>query len=290
VVSDRLYSGGQDRGTTTGDGIFNRVLHDGGEWLTDIQDQVDEDEFGGDAYDDPAGDLLIRHSAAAGSHFADATITKGNASWRHDLYGGDGKLIAQDISGTIHGTVPILWMSFGANASAGLRNVKGSPILVVEAGKPGVFPENRRSYPSDHLAWALRFRHGAKAERPEMSGADWTSGSLGGRPPKTGNTLPSAWVDRRYVPRSRLNAGFLDGHVDRLGYWQLMNLNTQTSTGRPMPKQLLWLGARRSNSISFWGQPSARPGRQASMPGEDLSIRAPGEPVFHGRHVRHRKP
>ncbi len=250
-VLDRLYSGGRYRGTTTGDGIFNRVLRDGSGWVTDIQDQVDEDEFGGDAYDDSNGDLLVRHNATKGQHFADATIGKGSATWRHDVYTYKGELIAQDVGGGVHATVPLLWMSFGANASAGLKNVKGSPILIAEAGKPGIFPENLHSYPSDHLGWALRFRHGGRTEKPAVAGADWTAGVLGGRPPKTGSNLPASWVDDHYTPRSRMNAGFLDGHVERLGYWQVMDLNQVTSTGRPMPRSLLWFGTRRSNSISF---------------------------------------
>ena len=83
-----------------------------------------------------------------------------------------------------------------------------------------------------------------------MAGANWMGGTLGARPPKSGSTLPANWVDS-YVPRSRLNAGFLDGHVERLGYWEVMDLNRVTPTGRPMPRSLLWVGTRRSNSISF---------------------------------------
>ncbi|GMV96651.1 MAG: type II secretion system protein [Phycisphaerae bacterium] len=251
AVLDMLYSGGKYRGTTSGDGIFNRVIRQGGGWLTDIQDQVDEAEFGGDAYDDSGGDLLVTYSPQGLQHFADAIIKKGSASWRHDIYSYKGSTIVQDAGGSVLVTVPILWMSYGVNASAGLRSARGSPILAAEAGKTGIFPENLNSYPSDHLAWALRFRHGKREPRAELKAPDWTSGTLGGRPPKTGSNVPDHWLDRRYMPRSRLNAGYLDGHVERPGYWDLMDLNVTTANGRPAPRPQPWFSTRRSRALSF---------------------------------------
>jgi prepilin-type N-terminal cleavage/methylation domain-containing protein/prepilin-type processing-associated H-X9-DG protein len=251
AVLDRQYSSGRYRGTTAGDGIFSRVVREGSGWLVDIQDQADEAEFGGDAYDDSGGDLLISFEANKNQTMSPAKIRKGSASWRHDVLSYKGEIIAQDIGGSVNVNVPILWMSYGVNASAGLRNVKGMPILVAEAGKSGIVPENLNSYPADHLAWALRFRHGNRAARPELLAPDWTAGSLGNRPPKTGSNLPASWLDARYVPRSRLNAGYLDGHVERPGYWELMNLKATTANGRPVPARQPWFANRKSSSISF---------------------------------------
>jgi prepilin-type processing-associated H-X9-DG protein len=146
-------------------------------------------------------------------------------------------------------------MSYGANASAGLPSTRGNPILITEAAKLGIFPENMDDassvadldYPRDHLGWALRFRHGGNANakhRARLKGCDYTKGSLGGRPPKTGIGLPDVFEDAAYQPKSRLNAGFLDGHVERLGYWEVMHID-DTPQLRPMPKKVLWFGTRR---------------------------------------------
>jgi len=48
-----------------------------------------------------------------------------------------------------------------------------------------------------------------------------------------------------------MNAGFIDGHVDRLGYWDVMDLNKRTSTGRPMPKHTVWFGNRRADTVRY---------------------------------------
>jgi len=253
-VFDRLFDGGgQYRGTTTGDGIFNRVLKDyptDGVWTTDVQDQVDESEFGGDAYNDGAGDLLVQYQAAEGQDFISATLAKGHATWRHDVYTYKGKLLAENVSGQVTANVPVLWMSYGTNASAGLTNAKGRPVLVVEAAKLGVFPENLSGYPSDHLGWALRFRHGGTANVPNLAGADYTAGSLSSRPPTSGPRPGGTFVDKKYVPRTTMNVGYLDGSVERKAYWDMMDVENLTY-GRPTPKLRLWFGTRSSDTVSF---------------------------------------
>ncbi len=250
AVQDRLFdNNGQPRGTTTGDAVFSRAIRDltgPGSWTTDIQDQVDVLAAGNtDAYNDPEGDLLLQFRPSAPMQkWVSATIRKGAASWRHDVYSYDGKTIAIDIQGVVAAQIPLMWMSFGANASAGLKGVKGNPVLVAEAGKPGIFPEKLGNYPFDHLGWVLRFRHGGYSGKPFLRGADWTRGTLGLRPPKNGTTLGS-WADQNYIPEQRTHAGFVDGHVELMPWWELISdPNGTISYGRPTPKWQHWYGTR----------------------------------------------
>ncbi len=250
AVQDRLFDdSGRPRGTTTGDAIFSRAIRDRtspGSWTTDIQDQVDPLAASGtDAYNDPAGDLLLDFKPSAPMQkWVSADISKGNASWRHDVYSYDGKTIALNVQGTVTAQIPLMWMSFGANASAGLKGVKGNPILVAEAGKPGIFPEKLGSYPFDHLGWVLRFRHGGYSGKSFLRGADWTRGTLGLRPPMTGITLGN-WADPNYIPEQRTHAGFVDGHVELMPWWELISdPNGAISGGRPTPKWHYWYGSR----------------------------------------------
>ena len=267
AVLDRLYtedSADAYVGTTSGDAVFTRVFRqDDGAWRTDIQDQTDPDRAGGDAYADPEGDLLIDYTPRGKlARFADATIYKANASWRHDVLSYKGESIAINVSGSVSATIPLLWMSYGANASAGLKVVKGMPLLIAEAGKLGIFPErfgeppdNLAEYPSDHLAWALRFRHGGRAQVDGLAGVDWSKGDLGDRPAKTGSspgtTDGESWYDDRYEPQNKLNAGFIDGHIESMGYWQLMDLENLTTTGRPTPNHSVWFGRRRPSTVFY---------------------------------------
>jgi len=220
AVQDRLYAGSRLSGITTGDGVFSRVFREGpNRWITDIQDQTDMETVGStDAYDDPAGDLLIRYSASAREHFVPAVLQKGEATWRHDLFSYKGETIALGVEQSpVHATIPLLWMSYGASASAGLKDIKGMPLLIAEAGKLGIFAERLGAYPSDHLGWALRFRHGSRVNKSDLQGADWTKLPMGNPPQRSGSNLGSHG-DSTYSPRDRMNAGFIDGHVDRLGY------------------------------------------------------------------------
>jgi prepilin-type N-terminal cleavage/methylation domain-containing protein/prepilin-type processing-associated H-X9-DG protein len=252
AVLDVLYDGSRLSGTTSGDGVFNRIVRDDNAgWMTDIQDKTEIDSvMSTDAYTDPAGDLLIKYSPEKDQHYVQASIMKSDASWRHDILSYQGKTIALNVSGAVQATIPVLWSSFGANASAGLKGSKGNPLLLAETGKPGIFPESFGNYPSDHLGWALRFRHGKKAYKPQLKGASWSTPPLGTPPPASGASLGGK-EDTSYQPRDRLNAGFIDGHVERMGYWQLMDIDQQTPVGRPVPTHQVWFGNRRANTIRY---------------------------------------
>ena len=135
-----------------------------------------------------------------------------------------------------------MWQSYSANASAGLKNVKGNPALIVEGAKPGVFPESfiksgTTGTPTDDLSHVLRFRHGHIVNQPGLIGYDFTtSGKI--------NTLP----DLAYQPRDRMNVGYLDGHVERQKYWEVMTLQTPN---KPIPKPMVWFGPRAGGQITF---------------------------------------
>lgn len=43
-----------------------------------------------------------------------------------------------------------------------------------------------------------------------------------------------------------MNAAFLDGHVDRLGYYQMFTLDpVNPDSVKPTPKHSLWFGTRK---------------------------------------------
>lgn len=258
AVLDRLYTdaaGNDYRGITSGDAIFCRLARNGDTWTTDIEDQVDETLFGGDAYYDNDGDFLIQYTVHSREVFTQARMWKpGSTAWRHDVMTYTGQMIAQNVSssGVVKG-VPILWMSYSANASSGFKNAKGTPVLLVEGAKFGIFAENLGSnYPSDNLARALRFRHGGSVKKPGLEGAEWigryTGGGWPAAPPQTGSL--GNYADNDYQPRERMNAGFLDTHVERMGYWEMFRLNQTVPTNKPAPVIPLWFGSRRG-AISF---------------------------------------
>lgn len=252
AVLDSLHTeSGRFSGTTSGDAVFSRTIRAGTTWATDIQDQTDtESVTNTDAYADPAGDLLLKYSATPLQKLTQATIEKGPASWRHDVRDYTGKTIAKDSELPRQATIPLLWLSYGANASAGLKGVKGVPVLVAEAAKQGIFAEKLGGYPSDHLGWTLRFRHGGRSGDPALRGVDWASGSLGNRPPMTGASIGD-WADNRYQPRTQLNAGFVDGHVERMSHQRLLDTQATTPRGRPLPRHSPWFGNRPSSSVSY---------------------------------------
>lgn len=253
AVLDRLYTdaaGTDYRGITSGDAIFCRIIRSGDTWTTDIEDQVDETLFGGDAYHDTDGDFLIQYTVSSREWFAQAKLWKpGSTAWRHDIMSYKGEELGINVgTGGLVAKVPILWMSYSANASAGFRNAKGSPVLIVEGAKFGIFPEALSgSYPSDHLARALRFRHGGLDRRPGLEGAEWIGKNWPVMPPQSGSL--GAYVDSDYQPRDRMNVGFLDTHVERMGWWKMFTLNA-TPTNKPLPTRTLWVGSRKGN-ISF---------------------------------------
>ncbi len=251
AVFDRIWLNGNFMGTSSGDAVFNRVKRLGnGTWITDIQDQVIGDMFGGDAYSEPTGDCLVQYTVTKGQHFADATVSPDVTNRVHNGYSYKGEQLWENTStggGTVR--VPILWMSYGANASAGLQNVKGTPALIVEAGKLGVFPEafgqtSQGTHHADHLGKSLRFRHGGKASVPGLGGrgSDFTQQFH----------QPSNAYDANYEAHAKANVAFLDGHVERLGYYQMFTLDpTNPENVKPIPNRMLWVGMRRGEASSF---------------------------------------
>lgn len=250
AVTDQLYRDGHDEGITTGCAVFSRTWREGSGWITDIQDQTSKNFSGGDAYDDSEGDILVEYAGKPGQYTVQGTVRKGGASWRHDLHTYDGKLIGRDVGAPVQARIPLIWMSYGANASAGLKNVKGNPILIAGAAKQGIFAEKVGNYPSDHLGWVLRFRHGGPAAEPQLGGVDWRRARLSNVPPRTGSTR-SGWQDQGYTPRQQTNVGRLDGSVERVDYSKLMDVTTMTTTGRPKPRHQAWFGSRSSADILY---------------------------------------
>ncbi len=245
AVLDRLSLGGKYRGTTTGDAIFNRIKRTPTDWVLDIQDQVDNNLLGGDAYYDGAGDCLVQFQATRGQKAARATVQLTETNWTHIGYTYQGQLL-WDRSGS-EVQVPLMWMSYAANAAAGVKGVKGSPILVIEGGKLGVFPEpftTNGDFPADHLGKSLRFRHGGKNSVPGIGGR----GSLF----TARFEQPTTLTDPSYVPRERLNAGFLDGHVESMKHRQLFTLDPDNPDFiKPLPQRNVWFGIRGSNQVTY---------------------------------------
>lgn len=252
AVLDRLYlnaDGSGYEGTTAGDAIFSQIRRNfqgTSKWVTDIQDQLKGrrfDDGGNDVCNDPNGDLLVEYEATKGRYFATATARKGAAAWRHDVLDYKGRTIWQRVEGrTPERQIPILWMSYGVNASAGLTSIRGHPVLALEAAKLGIFPETLGVCFQDNLAKALRFRHGTTASKPGLQGADYTRLPLGSTPSPHGRPNPE---DLSYQPRSQMNAGYLDGHIELMAYWDLFTLNPANVYSPPDPKRTAWYGSRR---------------------------------------------
>ncbi len=255
AVFDRVFKNdgsnnpGALEGTTAGDGIYNRIKRDGANWTLDIQDQVAGNALGGDAYDDPATDIQLEYTASFPQERAATEANPGNAANIHNVYSYNGdKYWTVGGNGTNPGNVEntkLMWMSYGANAVAGLANVRGNPILVAEARKFGLFPRALGTYEADHLPRALRFRHGSKTGLEGLQGADYVyTGSGWGPPPSPSVRLSPDKIDRNYTPRNRLNAGFFDGHVENMTYLQMFPNydDIQSQKSRPAVHKGVWIG------------------------------------------------
>ena len=242
VYSGDVSQSSNFQGQTASDGIFNHVRRfDGGRWQTDVQDSVNHDWFGRDA-DTGDTDLLLEYTVQRGDPTASVSVSGSASDWKFNVLNERGRTLWRDAnSGDGPANLPLLWMSYGANAMAGLRNVKGSPAFIVEAAKPGVFPvtlgQGGNSHNADHLkapnnnlGTPLRFRHGGQATDDGLMGADYTRGDqVNGDP------------DRAYAPRSRMNVGFYDGRVERLHYDELIH----------NPTSPRWIGTGRSTDAVF---------------------------------------
>jgi len=253
ALFDRQYSdaGRTDyHGEVGSDAIFNRVWNlGGGVYSLNYQDIVDAAGFGFDADTDAYDARVDITVGAIGQKYAPGVGSKPSAAWTHVMYTFKGKQIGIDSFSTT--PLPVLWMSYGANASAGLMGARGLPILAIEAGKPGVFPEKLGNFTADVLPQAVRFRHGGKNSRPGFAGQEYMSVSPG-TARSNAVTLPQNRVDGRYAPRMRANAGFLDGHVEAM-HWS--RLFADPALGYPSFKQQAWLGLPRKNMDVTFGPP-----------------------------------
>lgn len=257
AVLCKLYAGSSYRGMTSSDAIFNRLRKvAGNRWQIDIQDQLEDMMFGGDAGSSgELNDMLLEYQPTRGQKTTIATNVANERSWRYHVLSYDGKtLYAEDLnSGGSPSSgwsikAPLMSLSYGANAFAGLRNVKGSPALIVESAKFGIFPEGLGNFPADNLAWALRFRHDGRAGTKALPGGfDYTSSF---ELPNPNLTLSEEQRDKTYQPQTRMNVGYLDGHVERPGYWDLFSspAGTTTSMTRPTPKRQVWFGIQRGQN------------------------------------------
>jgi len=240
AIYDHQYRYGSFQGVSSGASIFNRFKRTGDRWTFDFQDQVAEAMLGGDAYSEPTGDCLVEFTAAVGQSQASAVVKRDVTDYDHRGYSYRGRMLWTNTASNGPINITLFWSSFGANASAGLHNVKGSPITIVEAGKLGVFPEDfgatsQGSRAPDHLGRSLRFRHGGKAHAPFLGGpgSDFTEYF----PEKL-----ARGTDRLYQPRTKANAGFMDGHVESLGYYQMFTGNPASPDTPPVINRSLWIG------------------------------------------------
>lgn len=242
AVQADIFEGATYRGRVTGDGVFNKIKHDpnqGAGYLLDIQDTVDADGFGRDATGGDTGDedLVLSYAATTGAHQAAVSVERVESDWNFRVLDHKGRLIWDNPGGASDTQyLPLLWMSYGANAAAGLSNVKGNPILLIENKNPGCFPESyaglgyagggRRE---DKLKQVLRFRHGSQLGRRTYFDPQ----------------------DRSYVARDRINAAFLDGHAERLLFAQIIGPDPQVIGRELQWHRDLWLGIRRTNTLTF---------------------------------------
>lgn len=237
-------------GEVGSDAIFNRVWDLGGSvYSLNYQDIVDQSGFGFDAETDTYDARVDITVSAPGQKFAPGVGTKPSAAWTHMMYTFKGRKLGQD--GFASTTLPVMWMSYGANASAGLIGVRGSPILAIEAGKPGVFPETLGNFNADVLPQAVRFRHGSRNSRSGFAGQEYMKVAPGTARSATVN-LPANRIDGNYIPRTRANAGFLDGHVEAIVWNRLF---TDPAYGYPVRKQQPWIGLPRKNPSLTFGPP-----------------------------------
>lgn len=241
AVLARVWAGSTDRGVTSGDAIFNHVYNaGGGVWQTDVQDSVVGDEFGGDAFSLTDIDVMVGYNVStAKQKFANGYVAEKESADNFDIMSYKGEMLWKMAnSGSGNKTIPIMWMSHSANASSGLKNVKGVPALIAEGCKPGIFPENlyksgSLAVTSEDLRRVLRFRHGGKNKDPNMWGTDYTIRGKRDR-------------DTKYEAATKMNVGFLDGHVQRMNDDQLMRKGSDLSM-KPAAVGPVWFPGRETN-------------------------------------------
>lgn len=241
-----IYEGTSFRGRAASDGVFNTVMPhptQGETYWLDIQDSVNETWFGRDAGTGDI-DLLLKYSAGKGAATTNVSVERVESGWNFKVFSWKGESMWPDprsASGPY--TLPLMWLSYGANASAGIRDTKGNPIMIIENKNPGVFPEDFRKKTNrnpgqsggkgaDDLRKTLRFRHGSR--QGDRQFLDTT--------------------DPSYLPRDGANAAFMDGHAERLHHAQIIGPGPHPQVdvkGEPLYHRSKWIGIRRTEQVSF---------------------------------------
>jgi prepilin-type N-terminal cleavage/methylation domain-containing protein/prepilin-type processing-associated H-X9-DG protein len=256
AVLDRQYTDAATtdfHGEVGSDAIFNRVWRQGSHYQLDLQDIVDANGFGLDADNDAFDACVECDITTPGQKFALCDGSKPSAAWTHVMYTFKGHLLGQYFQKV---PLPIMHLSYGGNASAGLMGVKGMPILAIEAGKPGVFPESLGNFGRDSLPQAIRFRHGGRNNRREFAGQEYMAVPPG-TPRAASAVCPPNRVDKNYTPRDGANAGFLDGHVERMRWTSLFYwpAGVDPTAALATPKTQPWIGVPRKTSDLTFGPP-----------------------------------
>jgi prepilin-type N-terminal cleavage/methylation domain-containing protein len=223
-----------DRGRTAGDGIYNRIKkRPNNVWQVDVQDSIDADNFGFDANNSGDIDLLLEYQVIPGQSSGQIRVAQKESALSFTVMDYKERTIWSHINGRTDPVgMPILWLSYGANASAGLKSVKGNPALILEAAKPGIFPERLGSYPADDpLGKALRFNHGSHTGDRDLRPAVYTRS----------NHVAGEFLPTEYQPRTRMNVGFYDSHVERVHYSQMIH----------NPRSVFWLGSNTRGNREF---------------------------------------
>ncbi len=166
---------------------------DGGRYEVNIQDQIDGSSMGGDN----DTDVLCRYSAPDGAQYTQVNVTETSIAWRWHITNYRGQTIIEDVRNAVGRPfeVPVLWGSYGMNASAGFRNQKVSPgaiALVVEykrwAARPESFVINGMKTGYDYPLFTTTIK---------------------------GQTR-EGFVRLRHGSGKKANVGFADGHVERV--------------------------------------------------------------------------
>lgn len=240
-------------GRTHGDSVFSRATKTSSGWELDIQDNVHGRMFGGDSHSPTDEDLVLGYNAPKGASTTQVRVVRRESGYGFTVRDLKGSVVWENVGGqTDPAPFRLMWMSYSANASAGLRHVNPNPALIVEGAKSGIFPErladpdnpNSNYVDADVLGHALRFRHGG---RP-------------GPDAKSYNLEPwGYWYDRvrgsakspdAEVQNSRMNVAFYDGHVERVHYHQALETGgINATTGRI--NSAFWVGLRAVRNPTF---------------------------------------
>lgn len=235
-IDDSGYGTG---GTTSTDGIFNRYKRGtNGKWQVDVQDVVGGTGYGNDAASNPGDiDLLFEYTVAKQQRTADVRLAQKESGLDFAVMSANGATIwprASQAVGQVR-RAPLMWMSYGANASAGLKSMKGNPVLLTELSKPGIFPitlSGDGKYPNDEFGSALRFRHGGRCADKILTGRDYNGT----------NPVSGYGMDLNYVRQQRINLAFYDGHVEGMYYKALLKI---------APDSAFWAGTGKAKEKGF---------------------------------------